>query len=185
MTDFEFHPVTAARWPDLETFFKANGNPNYCWCLRWRLKSSEFGKDTAAGRKQKLEKLVQANVPVGVLAYHDGKVVGWCSIAPRKTYTALERSRILQRIDEEPVWSVACFFVDRAFRGRGLTRKLLKAAVAYAGAQGAEWVEGYPVKPGQSYQFMGAPSSFARVGFHEVSVASNGRKIVRIRTNQE
>jgi hypothetical protein len=62
---------------------------------------------------------------------------------------------------------------------------LLEAAVAYAGTQGAEWVEGYPVEPDKSYRFMGAPSLFAEVGFQEAGVASNGRKIVRRRANQE
>jgi GNAT superfamily N-acetyltransferase len=184
MTDLEFHPVTAVRWPDLETFFKANGNPNYCWCMRWRLSSSQFSKEDAAGRKRLLEKLINENVPVGVVAYHKGKVIGWCSIAPRETYPGLERSRVLKRIDEQPVWSVACFFVDRAFRGQRVTAKLLKAAVAYAGVQGAKVVEGYPVEPGKSYQFMGAPSLFAEVGFVEAGEASNGRKIVRMRTDQ-
>jgi GNAT superfamily N-acetyltransferase len=91
----------------------------------------------------------------------------------------------LKRIDEQPVWSVACFFVDRAFRGQGVTAKLLKAAVAYAGTHGADWVEGYPVEPNKSYRFMGAPLLFKEVGFEEAGVASNGRKIVRIRTNRE
>jgi GNAT superfamily N-acetyltransferase len=185
MLNFEFHAVTTERWPDLESFFEANGNPNYCWCMRWRLSSSQFSKEDAAGRKRRLEKLVNENIPIGVLAYHEGRVVGWCSIAPRESYLGLERSRVLKRIDEQPVWSVACFFVDRQFRGQGVTAKLLKAAVAYAGAQGAECVEGYPVEFGKSYQFMGAPSSYATVGFQEVGVASNGRKIVRMRTDQE
>ena len=66
-----------------------------------------------------------------------------------------------------------------------MTKNLLKAAVHYARSQGATLVEGYPVEYGKSYQFMGAPSSFAAVGFEEVGVASNGRKIVRKRTSQE
>ena len=183
MDSYVFHPVTAARWSDLEAFFRANGNPNYCWCMRWRLRSSDFGKENAAGRKQKLKKMVQADVPIGVLAYYGGKVIGWCSVAPRETFEALERSRVLKRIDEQPVWSVTCFFVDRTFRGQGMTENLLKAAVAYARSQGANLVEGYPVEYGKSYQFMGAPAIFDEVGFEEVAVASNGRKIVRIRVN--
>jgi hypothetical protein len=77
MPKFECHPVTAVRWPDLETFFKANGNPNYCWCMRWRLSSSQFSKEDTAGRKRQLENLVSEDIPVGVLAYHEGKVIGW------------------------------------------------------------------------------------------------------------
>jgi len=181
MDNIDFHPVTAERWPDLAAFFEQNGNPNYCWCMRWRMRSSDFGKDDAAGRRRKLKTLVQENTPVGVLAYHDGNVIGWCSVAPRATYVALERSRTLKRIDDQPVWSVVCFFIDRPYRQQGLGRRLLEAAVEYAKAQGATVVEGYPAEPGQSYQFMGAPATFEAVGFHKAAIASNGRPIVRLK----
>jgi hypothetical protein len=29
----DIFPVTEDRWPDLERFFQAHGNPNYCWCM--------------------------------------------------------------------------------------------------------------------------------------------------------
>lgn len=185
MSDFEFHPVTAENWSDLAGFFRANGNPNYCWCMRWRLRSKEFAADDAAGRRSKLEKLVDEKVPIGVLAYYEDRVVGWCSIAPRETYTALEKSRVLPRLDEQPVWSVVCFFVDRDFRGQGLASQLLTAAVDYARSQRATIVEGYPVEPGKSYQFMGAPAVFEKVGFEEAGTGKNGRKIVRFKTNDK
>ena len=62
---------------------------------------------------------------------------GWCSIAPRETYEALERYKALPRIDPEPVWSVVCFFVDRRYRGQHLTVGLLKAGLDYARSMGA------------------------------------------------
>jgi GNAT superfamily N-acetyltransferase len=184
MGDFEFHPVTAERWSALADFFRANGNPNYCWCMRWRLSSKDFAADDAAGRRNKLEKLVQEKTPVGVLAYHEGTAVGWCSIAPRETYSALEKSRVLPRLDEQPVWSVVCFFVDRQFRQQGLASQLLTAAVEYARSQGATIVEGYPIELGKSYQFMGAPAVFEKVGFQEAGTGKNGRKIVRLNTHE-
>lgn len=185
MANFEFHPVTAERWSDLAVFFRQNSNPNYCWCMRWRLKSSDFSADDAAGRRSKLEKLVKGTTPVGVLAYHDGQAIGWCSVAPRETYIALERSRVLKRLDDQPVWSVVCFFIDRHFRHQGVASKLLAAAVEYARAQGATIVEGYPVAPDKSYRFMGSPSIFEKVGFKEAGVAKNGRKIVRLHTGDK
>ncbi|WP_420629461.1 GNAT family N-acetyltransferase [Candidatus Leptofilum sp.] len=185
MSELEFHPVTVARWSHLEAFFKANGNPNYCWCMRWRLRSGDFGKENAAGRKRKFAALVEQDVPVGILAYHEGRVVGWCSISLRENFEGLERSRILKRVDEKPVWSVTCFFIARQFRGQGVASQLLSAAVDYARSRGAEIVEGYPVQPDKSYHFMGSPAAFQKVGFEEVAIASNGRKIVRKQINQD
>ncbi len=74
---------------------------------------------------------------------------------------------------------MVCFFVRRDRRGQGLGLQLLCAAVEYAAGQGAQIVEGYPVEPGQSYQFMGSPSIFKAAGFHEVARAKNDRSIVR------
>lgn len=176
----EFHPVSAENWPDLAAFFTQHGNPNYCWCTRWRLKSSDFKNAKATERREKLAAMViRDNTPVGIMAYHQDKVIGWCSVAPRETYTLLENSTTLKRLDDLPVWSVVCFFIDPAWRGQNLSARLLQAAVDYAIAQGATVVEGYPVEPGESYRFMGSPSAFEQVGFHKAGKAKNGRPIVR------
>jgi GNAT superfamily N-acetyltransferase len=180
MSNLEFHPVSEDRWADLTALFEQHGNTNYCWCMRWRLKSAQFKQLNAAGRRNELETLVRANTPIGVLGYHQGKPAGWCSIAPRETYALLEGSRTLKRIDNLPTWSVVCFFVDPVLRGQGLTVKLLQAAVTYAVSQGATVIEGYPVEPDQSYRFMGSPSVFAQAGFREAGMAKNGRRIVRL-----
>jgi GNAT superfamily N-acetyltransferase len=174
-----FHPVDLARWPDLVRFFERHGNPGYCWCLRWRVSSGEFNALTRAGRKAALARRVRAGEPIGILGYRNGEPVGWCSIAPRETYAALERSRVLKRVDDQPVWSVACFFLDRTVRGQGFALRLLQAAVAFARAQGATIVEGYPVEEGSSsYRWMGSPATFHRAGFRDVARAG-GRRIVR------
>lgn len=179
MSDFVFYPVTTESFSDLADFFEQYGNPNYCWCMRWRLKSVEFREINSKERQSKLESLIQSNVPVGVAGYHQGKVVGWCSIAPRETYPLLERSTILKRIDNLPVWSVVCFFVAPNFRGQNLSVKLLRSAVTYAISEGASVIEGYPVEPDKSYRFMGSPAIFEQAGFEEVGTAKNGRSIVR------
>lgn len=176
---FEFHPLTSDRWPDLVQLFEHHGNPGYCWCMTWRAPSAEYQQLGTAGRKRALRSRVKAQIPIGILAYRADEPVGWCSIAPRETYARLEKSTTLKRIDDRPVWSVVCFFVSRPMRGKGLALQLLRAAVAYAASRGAHIVEGYPVNPGQSYQFMGSPAIFKAAGFREVARAENDRPIVR------
>jgi GNAT superfamily N-acetyltransferase len=179
VSDLEFHPLTPDRWPDLVQLFEHHGNPGYCWCMTWRATSTEYKLLGTAGRKRALHSLVKAYIPIGILAYRAGEPIGWCSIAPRETYARLEHSTTLKRIDDRPVWSVVCFFISRDMRGQGLALQLLKSAVEYAVSQGAHIVEGYPVEPGQSYQFMGSPSLFKAAGFREVARAANNRPIVR------
>ena len=178
--DFECRPITVANLVDLDRFSSQHGKFRYCSCMRWRMTSSQYRSSTKESRVATLEDLVRRGQPVGVLAYADFHPIGWCSIAPRDTYGALERFRALPRIDDEPVWSVVCFFVDRRRRGQRLTLALLRAAVDYAHAQGARVVEGYPVKPGLGlYTYMGAPSVFRAAGFSDVTPPGSSRLVMR------
>ena len=175
-----FHPVTPARLPDLSCFMQAHGKFRYCACMRWRMRSTQFSGSTREDRVDTLEALVREDSPVGVLAYVDQQPVGWCSISPRDTYAALERYRALPRIDDAPVWSVVCFFVSARVRRSGATRGLLKAAVDYAAAQGAQIVEGYPVEPrARLYTYMGSPATFRAVGFQDVTPPGQSRAVMR------
>ncbi len=180
MLHLEFRPVTPERVSDLLRFSEQHGKFRYCSCMRWRMTSTEFSRSTKESRAAALEGLVRQGTPVGVLAYLDGEPVGWCSVAPRESYRALERRRDLPRLDDATVWSVVCFFVDRHVRRAGVTLGLLRAAVEYARSQGAEVIEGYPVEPGpRLYTYMGSPSTFRAAGFRDVTVPGQARQIMR------
>lgn len=127
-----------------------------------------------------LERRARRGDPIGVLGYSDGEPVGWCSIAPRESYGALERFRALGPIDEEPVWSVVCFFIDRRVRAQGATATLLMGAVDYAIARGAKVIEGYPVEPGpRLYTYMGSLASFLLAGIKDVTPPGRSRAVMR------
>ncbi len=180
----EFHPVTLKRWRDLEKLFGERGACGGCWCMWWRLKRSQFEKQKGAGNKKALKKIVAAGEVPGLLAYAGREPVGWCSAAPREAFPVLENSRILKRVDDQPVWSAICFFVAQPYRRQGLSVKLLRAAVAYAKKKGARMVEGYPVEPKKSpmpdvFAWTGLASAFRRAGFKEVLRRSPTRPIMR------
>ncbi len=87
-------------------------------------------------------------------------------------------------MDEEPVWSITCFFVARTHRRRGLTVALLRAAARYARERGARVLEGYPVEPkggraADTFVYHGLASAFRAAGFHEVARRSETRPIMR------
>jgi len=180
----EFHPATPARWRDLEALFGERGACGGCWCMWWRLTRSEFERKKGAGTRRALKKIVESGKVPGVLAYADGKPIAWCAVAPREAYSTLERSRVLAPIDDQPVWSVTCFFVARPFRRKGVTVELLRAAVGFARKMGAKIIEGYPVEPRKGaipdvFAYTGLPSAFRKAGFLEVQRRSRTRPIMR------
>lgn len=179
VTKLDFHPVTPERLPDLERFSVQHGKFRYCSCMRWRMASTQYQRSSKESRVAALADLVCQGVPIGVLAYLGDEPVGWCSIAPREMYTALERYRALPRLDDRPVWSVVCFFIDRRIRRQGVTLGLLNSAVKYAISEGVKIVEGYPMPSGGLYTYMGSQAIFEQAGFRDVTPPGQARQVMR------
>lgn len=178
------HPLTADRWPDLERLFGERGACGGCWCMLWRLKRSQYEAQKGEKNRQALRKIVQSGQAPGLLAYADGQPVGWCALAPREVYPALERSRILKPIDDQRVWSIACLFVARQYRRRGVSVQLIKAAVKQVAASGCRIVEGYPQDPRKNpmpdvFAHTGIVGAFREAGFIEQLRRSPTRPIMR------
>jgi GNAT superfamily N-acetyltransferase len=157
----------------------------------FRLKRSRFNSQKGEGNRQAMKAIVDSGEIPGLIGYARGesnkkldKPIGWISIAPRERFPVLERSRILKRIDQQPVWSIVCFFVNKDYRNRGVTGKLLESALEYARENGAKIVEAYPVEPKKSkspdvFLYHGLFSSFEKAGFIEVARRSETRPLMR------
>jgi GNAT superfamily N-acetyltransferase len=178
-----FRPLVPERLPDLETLFGPRGACAACWCAWWKTTRAEFERGKGEGNREAMRRQVRDGQVPGLLAYDAEGPVGWCAVEPRSAYTRLARSRTLAPIDDQPVWSVTCFFVARRARHTGLTQALLAAAAAHARRSGASVLEGYPVDPrgatADAWLYTGLASTFAREGFVEVARRSPTRPVVR------
>lgn len=186
---YEIHPATSERWNDVEQLFGSNGAYAGCWCMFWRMPFKEYNHTHGAGTRALMQELTDHELSPGLLAYEDGEVAGWCSIGPREDYAGLERSKMFKRVDDTPVWSIVCFYVERKHRRTGMMAQLLLGAVDYAAAHGAQVVEAYPLdmdckllkgKKLTRYQgFMGIASVFSEAGFVKVQDATETQVIMR------
>jgi GNAT superfamily N-acetyltransferase len=150
----------------------------------WRLTRTQFNQQRGEANKIALRKIIVGGEVPGILAYDGQEPVAWCSVAPREAYGALERSRTLKRVDDNPVWSVVCFYVSKPYRNMGLTVKLLRAAIDHVKTSGGKIVEGYPLEPKAGrlpdpFVYTGLPNSFLKAGFHEALRRSKTRPIMR------
>jgi GNAT superfamily N-acetyltransferase len=119
-------------------------------------------------------------VTPGLIAYVNGRPAAWCSLGPREDFVRLERSPTLGRVDDKPVWSIACFYIHGDHKRQGLGSALLDAAVDYARSHGAKLVEGYPVRPGNVDPFTGFESMFEAAGFRIARAGKGkGRSVMR------
>jgi GNAT superfamily N-acetyltransferase len=125
-----------------------------------------------------MAKLVRDDREPGLLAYENGSPIGWVAVAPRAEFTALLASpQYRPRDEDEGVWAITCFVIDKDARRQGVAKALLEAAVEHAFVRGAAAIEAYPhVAKGDDY--MGGVALYRQAGFTEVRGA-NKRAVVR------
>jgi len=172
-------PLTAETWDALAELFREGGDPRWCWCQYWRMRSKDFGAAKVPQLRERLRGQAAGAPradPPGLVAFDGDRAVGWVSLGPRDAYERIVRSRVIPKIDDRPVWSIVCFAVSSTARGQGVGRALLDAAIDFARARGVRTLEAYPVAVVDGGEpihpesaFTGTLAMFERVGFEVVA----------------
>lgn len=187
--ELQIHPATPRRWADLRAVLAPKSAERACWCVAWRLPEHDFAQITGEQREAYLRSLVSGDLSPGLLAYHDGRVVGWCNVGPRTAMGRLVDSPAAAGPDAS-AWSVVCFAVRPGYQDLGVADELLRGAIEYAGQHGALVLEGYPIgtadrRVSSSLVYVGTRDVFEREGFRQVGsiqLASGGltRSVMRL-----
>ncbi len=183
-----FEPLTKFNWNKFVQLFGNKGACGNCWCMSFRLKKADFEKGKAnEGNKNAMQQLVYENKPTGILGFYKGQAIAWCAFAPREHFIKLENSRVHKPIDNNSVWSIPCFFIDKAFRRKGVSVAVLKAVIKYARENNIKIIEAYPTIPTQeklpdAFAWIGLYKSFERAGFEIADQTSKNRPMVRYYT---
>jgi ribosomal protein S18 acetylase RimI-like enzyme len=144
----KIHTLSPARRGDFLAFFDGEAfsdNPKwsscYCQCFYEDHRSVRWAQRSAAENRACAVHRIGVGEMQGLLAYQDGKVIGWCNAAPRT---------LLHALDDEPiegaerVGTILCFLVAPDARGRGVATSLLAAACAALKSKGLAIVEANP-----------------------------------------
>jgi ribosomal protein S18 acetylase RimI-like enzyme len=176
VTAINVRPLTAATWDALvELFRTGGGDPKWCYCQFWRLRSKDFAALKVPQLRERLHDQATSDQPPGLVAFDGDRAVGWVSLGPRTDFERIVRSKVIPTIDDRPVWSIVCFAVSSSARGQGVARALLDGAIEHARACGAEALEAYPVRLGDAgainpdAAFTGTLPMFERAGFKVVA----------------
>jgi GNAT superfamily N-acetyltransferase len=167
----EVQPVTAERWADMVELFGDNRASAGCWCMWFRVAPKTWSANGNAGNRAAMQRIVAEDAVPGLLAYSDGRPVGWISVAPRMQFGRIAGPPEKAGGGGEAVWSVVCFFIGPGQRGQGIGRALLAAAVDFARDRGAKVLEAYPVERDSPISnadaYTGVRSMFEKAGFRE------------------
>ena len=168
-------PLSGETWDALAELFREGGDPRWCWCQYWRLRSKDFSAAKVPQLRDRLLEQATSAQPPGLVAFDGDRAVGWVSLGPRSDFERVERSRVIPRVDDRPVWSIVCFAVSASARGQGVARALLEGAIDHARERGAEALEAYPIAIDEGEPihpeaaFTGTLPIFERAGFRVVA----------------
>ncbi|SEL79774.1 GNAT family N-acetyltransferase [Parapedobacter koreensis] len=178
MMGVKIMPVTDALWPQLEQLFGKSGACNGCWCMYWRI-GADYHKRDRTLNKNDLHSIISAGHPSGLLALVDNIAAGWCQLTPKQDLPWLTKNGYGDPDVTKNIWCISCFYIKSAYRKKGLTTPLIKAATEYAQKAKATLLEAYPGNSPNSYT--GHLNTFLKLGFNIVGDGKYDRKIVSIR----
>ena len=166
---------------DNDPWLRYKDNPGWggCYCTFYDDAREEdainAGPDKRGDNRANRTSTIHSGKASGLLAYIDGKVAGWCNVAPRGAYA---NPREVMRDEDEDgtkVGSITCFLVSHSNRNFGVASALLDSACSLVGSWGINVAEGYPRNPeakvsthdipGANLVFRGSLGMFTRKGF--------------------
>lgn len=172
----DIRPLTPDLMDDLGLVLRGSWGST-CWCMHPRLTEKAMRALPGEGalgprRRAAMTALAARNITPGLIAFQDGRPVGWISVGPREEFGRVDASRATPRVDDTLVWIIPCVTVPKSSRGQGIAINLIRAAVAHAGAHGAPIVEAYPragtARTGDDNAYFGTEPLFRRAGFEVV-----------------
>ena len=183
-------PLTPDRIGDFETLFGPSGACYGCWCTYFRLKPKLRQTMTTNEKHEFMTGRIRRGPPPGLLAYKEGKPVGWMQIGPRADIPEWNNAnRATTPMNDAPaddplVWAISCFFFTSKERGKGLSHRLVSEGVRFAQTNGARMLEASPMDRAKQAKsiglYVGSTTVFEKAGFIEVARRKEGRPLMRL-----
>ncbi|MBK9259315.1 MAG: GNAT family N-acetyltransferase [Polyangiaceae bacterium] len=167
----------------LAELFHAAGSP--CFCRFWHFTgtNNEWLDVCANAPRENADVFARAlaersDEARGIVALHEGRVVGWLKVAPASVMRKAYERRFYKQLpvlkgDREGVFLIGCALVHPAYRKRGVAKALVGGAVELAPSLGASVLEALPCRPNEpavmdEALWTGPMGAFMAHGFVEV-----------------
>ena len=145
-----------------------NGVFGGCWCIGFHPEGADKTTTPALNRQRKLERVRDGRAHAA-LVFDADECVGWCQFgAPDEVPRIKSRAAYEKGQPTPPDWRIACNFVGKGRRRRGVATAALAGAVDLIAQLGGGVVEGYPEDAGSvpaGFLFNGALSTYEQLGF--------------------
>jgi GNAT superfamily N-acetyltransferase len=164
---------------DFETLAVKQGG---CWCIFYQranpLRRGTTSEEWKRRNRSDKRALVRSGRSHAILVYEGLTPVGWCQYGAREELPRIDARRTYRKVAPpvrvSKLWRITCFFVDPKYRGRGVAKFALHAALDSIGKRGGGVVEAYPVASAKmaavpEWRWFGTPGMFRKEGFRTVA----------------
>jgi GNAT superfamily N-acetyltransferase len=159
-----------------------NGVFGGCWCIGFHPEGGSRELTAEQRRERKLER-VREGTTRAALVFDGDDCLGWCQFgAPAELPRLKSRAAYEKGLSTPPDWRIACNFVGKGHRRRGVATAALAGALDLIAGLGGGTVEGYPEAAGAvpaGFLFNGALSTYERLGFTRDRRIGKHRWVVR------
>lgn len=190
---FTTQELSLSTFPDFESLAVKEGS---CWCMFYQ-RPKPIGRGMSMSELARINRkdkktLVRKGRSHAIIVYQGEIPVGWCQYGTDEELPRIDSGRSYKKMGKpagaEKLWRITCFFVDRKFRGKGVAKVALKAALRSIRSQGGGIVEAYPIVSKKmaavpEWRWFGTPPMFEREHFTTVArLGTSGvlmRRVVR------
>jgi GNAT superfamily N-acetyltransferase len=183
MSQFAIRPLDTGTWDAFARLCEKYNGCGFggCWCTWFHLavhgvqgaaaRSAEQGSGADESGRILKERLVREGKAHAALVFDGEEAVGWCEFGSPAELPGIAHKREYEAgLVSWPDYRLTCFFVDRAYRRKGVAAAALDGAVDLIAAAGGGLVEGYPQdtagkKISSSFLYNGTRTMFEKAGF--------------------
>jgi len=173
--EIDVRDVTPERVADYLDFFDHSAFRDFpawqsCYCMETHRDHTdeEWSERTGVDNRTDMQAMIRDGRVTALLAYVDGKPVGWCNYGETTRLSGVMMKLKLDAAEHSGVGSIACFVIAAPYRGHGVATKLLDAALERLKARGLRAVEAYPRRQEDSSaqaNYRGSLQMYENAGF--------------------
>lgn len=179
---YTIRALDESTWPAFAKLVEANnGIFGGCWCMGFH--PEPVVSEPPSKKEQKLH-LVREGKAHAALVFDGDDCLGWCQFgSPEEVPRIKNRANYERELSQLPDWRIACNYVGKGHRRKGVATAALAGALELIGELGGGTVEGYPEPAGSvpaGFLYHGALSTFEALGFTPVRKIGKHRWVVAI-----
>jgi GNAT superfamily N-acetyltransferase len=138
-TPYRTQPLDPSTWDAFaDLVIRNNGIYGGCWCIAYH---SDYLRGVSDPRTLKEQLVREGRAHAALIFDEEGLAQGWCQYGTPEEL-GLKHRREYEKDPPPPAgWRIACVFVDKRHRRRGIARAAIEAALADIAAAGGGLVE--------------------------------------------